>query len=284
MIPPPVQLVVNRHAGNGQGLVAARRLERILSARGHVTRTLVVEGIVQAARWAAACPGGFGYLFCIGGDSTINAVAPAAMRLSVPLVPVPTGFGNTFARALGHHGRRRAWRLLDEGVVRWVDVGLTPEEVFIVCRTLGLLEQVEQAAEAEARRAASPALRYLAYLRAAARILRDTPLPAIQVEVDGERVEEDAALVIVANVPTYRGFLNMTPSARPEDGLLDILVVPRTTKRRLVSLLAAFLLHLPGRHHRVLSRQGTRVSLRADGRAPEELRILPAALPVLAPR
>ncbi len=284
MTPQAVQLVVNPWAGNGRALAIARRLESELAARGHHTRTLVVGGLAEAAQWANTCRGDFAYLFCIGGDSTLDATAPAAMRLGVPLIPVAAGFGNTFARALGHHARRGGWvQILDDGELRWVDAGIGPDGLFLACRGLGLLEQVELAADGAARRTAS-ALRYLTYLRTAARILRNEPLATIQVEVDGERVAEDAALVIAANVPSYHGFLNLTPAATPDDGLLDVVVAPRTTKRRLLSLLSAFLLHLPGRQHLVHSRRGKRIWLKAEGELPEELGVLPRALPVLAPR
>lgn len=46
-------------------------------------------------------------------------------------------------------------------------------------------------------------------------------------------VADEAPLVIVANVPTYRGFLTLTPEATLFDGLLDVLVVPPLGKQAL---------------------------------------------------
>jgi len=103
------------------------------------------------------------------------------------------------------------------------------------------------------------------------------------VEVDGERLPGEAALAIVANVPTYRGFLNLTPLASPLDGLLDVFCVPRTTKLRLVSLLFAALLRPPSGRGPAISRRARRVWLEVEGRASEELTVLPGALPVLVP-
>jgi diacylglycerol kinase family enzyme len=40
------------------------------------------------------------YLVAIGGDATVSAAA--AMRLSVPYVPVPSGFGNLFTSMFEH--------------------------------------------------------------------------------------------------------------------------------------------------------------------------------------
>lgn len=284
MIRPGVQIVVNPRSGNGQALAIARRLESELSARGHPIATLVVEELAEATRWANACRGGFGYLFCIGGDSTLSEIAPAALRLSVPLVPVPVGFGNIFAHTFGHRARRRdLLRLLEGGDVHWVDVGVAADGVFLSSRSFGFLEQVKQAVETQSNLPSFPLLRYLSYVRSAIRILRDTPLPRMHAHVDGVRIADEAPVVIVANVPTYRGFLNLTPQATPLDGALDVFVPPRTSKLGLVALLLTFLLHVPGRWKRVCYRRGERVSVASDEARREELCVLPAALPVLMP-
>ena len=49
------------------------------------------------------------------------------------------------------------------------------------------------------------------------------------------RVADDAVLVTVANVETYRGFLSLTPKAVPIDGLFDVAVVPRVSKVVLIA-------------------------------------------------
>jgi hypothetical protein len=88
---------------------------------------------------------------------------------------------------------------------------------------------------------------------------------------------------IVANVPTYRGFLTLTPEATPFDGLLDVLAVPPLGKRALAALLLAFLFHLPRRWQGVVCRRASRVSVWPRGEAAEEVGVMPRALPVLVP-
>lgn len=281
---PAVQVVVNPRAGNGQGLALAEQLEARLRTSGREARTLVLRDPAHARAWVEGCRGDFGYLFCVGGDSTLSEIAPVALRHHVPLVPVPVGFANIFARTFGHRPRIPfLLSLLEHGEVRWVDVGVERDSVFLSSRSFGFLEEVKQAVEEQATVPHSGLLRYLAYVRTALRAINTAPLPSIRVEVDGEPIADEATMAIVANVSTYRGFLPLTPMATPFDGLLDVFVVPPMGKRALVSVLLAFLFQLPGRWHRVLYQQGKRVSLTARGDEAEELSVLPRALPVLTP-
>lgn len=279
-----VQLVVNPVAGNGRSLGIARRLETALTARGHRTRSLVPRSLGALARWARECEPDFAYLCCVGGDDTMDAVAPACIRLGVPLVPVPVGFGNVFARATGHRARvGDVLRLLEGGTVHWVDVGIGRHGVFVVARGFGFLEDVQQAVETAGNVPRSAPLRCLAYVRQALRAVRHMPLHRLRVEIDGERLADDAAMVIVANVPTYDGFVNLTPQASPLDGLLDVFLVHRTTPARLFWELVGTLLRPRAGKAIGGLRRATRVSIQSGEEAPEEFFVVPRALPVLGP-
>ncbi|MFQ5899162.1 MAG: diacylglycerol/lipid kinase family protein [Candidatus Methylomirabilia bacterium] len=281
---PAVQLVVNPTAGNGKGFALAKELEASLRASGRDVRTLVVRGRLEARAWVERCRGDFGYLFCVGGDETLSEVAPLALRRDVPLVPVPVGFGNMFARTFGYRSRIPSLlNLLEHGEVRRVDVGIDRGGVFLSSQSFGFLEEVKQAVEDRVAVPHSGLLRYLAYVQTALRMIKTAALPSIRVEVEGELITDQAAMAIVANVPTYAGFLSLTPTATPLDGLLDVFVVPPMAKRALVSLLLAFLFRLPGRWQGVCYRQGKRVSVTTPAEEAEQLGVLPRVLPILTP-
>jgi diacylglycerol kinase family enzyme len=172
--------------------------------------------------------------------------------------------------------------LLRQGEVRWVDVGATTRELFLSHRSYGFLQRVQEMVEAS-RLPASRLGRHLAYYGMARRVLEQTSLPSIRVEADGRLLTEAAVLVTVANVVTYRGFLSLTPSASPTDGLFDVFIVPRTTKARLLGRLVRLMLHLPGRWRGAIRCRAQRVAVTVTGEAREELRVLRHALPVLVP-
>jgi diacylglycerol kinase family enzyme len=281
----PLQLVVNPVSGNGRGVAVARGLERRLRAEGYDARTRVFEDSTEARVWVEDTRERLDSLICVGGDSTLSEFAPVAVRLGARFLPVPTGFGNIFARAFGHRADPDfVLRLLRGGRVLHADVGQEDKGggLFLSSRSFGFLEAIKLGVE-ERMPPKSGLLRYLTYVRAAVDLVRTAPPPAIEVTVDGTRVSNDAVMAIVANVPTYRGYLPLTPHASAFDGLLDVLLVPRQSNLATVGVLMGFLLHHPGRWRQVQRLRGTQVSVTASGDPADVLRVLPSALPVLAP-
>jgi diacylglycerol kinase (ATP) len=280
----PIQIVVTPGSGNGGALRIARRLERALRARGYATRTLIFREFAKLVDWARSCEATFSYLVCVGGDATLSAAAWASVRLSVPFIPVPSGFGNIFAQVFGHHdGANMVVELLRSGQIRRVDVGAVgQDEIFLSHRSYGFLERIQQTAE-RVERPRSRWRRHMMYYEMARRALLARRRPSITVEVDGVHVADGAVIVTVANVETYRGFLSLTPAASPIDGLFDVFVIPRVGRLRLAARLLKLLLRLPGRWRGVVLCRGRQVSVRVNGKRHDELRTLRRALPLLVP-
>jgi len=242
------------------------------------------EDLASLRRWAAACEKDFSYLVCVGGDATQSAAAHAAIRTDAAFVPVPAGFGNVFASVFGHPDRaEHVIELLENGERRRVDVGTVGDELFLSHRSYGLLEQVQQVAERGRKQPRHRLFRYLWYWGVGRRFLFSTRLAGFQVEVDGVAVAEDAVLVTVANVETYRGFLSLTPTASPIDGLFDVFVIPRVGKLRLAWRLFSLFFRLRGRWKGVALHRGRRVTVTTPRRR-EELSVKRRALPLLVPR
>jgi diacylglycerol kinase (ATP) len=258
------------------------RLRRALVARGHPTRLEVFADLDDLSDWATTNRGGFSLLICVGGDGTLSTAAQAAVRRSLVFLPVPSGFGNLFARALGHPRRvGRVVDLVESGRIVHVDVGVRNGELFLCQESYGLLAEIQHAAETRQDRPRARWRRWLSYYQAAARHLRDRPVRAFQVSVDGRIVARDAAIVTVANVAAYGPGLPVTPEASPVDGLLDVFCMPDASKREILVRLLRRHLRLPDRQDGTLSRRGRHVSVAGLRPAREELRVLPAALPVL---
>jgi diacylglycerol kinase (ATP) len=286
--PGGVQLVVTPGSGEGRAVATARRLAARLKRRGRRVEVHAFADLAALVDWAARCPPGASHVICIGGDATLSAAAAAAIRHATPFVPVASGFGNVFAQVFGSPvGTGEVVRLLDEGEVRSVDVGVVTreggDELFLSHRSYGFLEHIQQVAERSRQQPRRRFLRYLYYYGVAHRFLFRTRLASFQVAVDGTPVADDAVLVTVANVETYRGFLALTPTASPIDGLFDVFVVPRVGKASLLWRLLRLMFRLPRRWRGVALYRGRRVTVTTPWRR-DELVVRRRALPLLVRR
>jgi diacylglycerol kinase (ATP) len=210
------------------------------------------------------------------------------MRRSVPFVPVPSGFGNLFAGAMGHTPRvDHVLEVLEAGETVQVDVGVRAGELFLCQEGFGLLSDIQQRVEA---RRARPRARWpralwrrrLAYYRAAIRYLRSARLRPHRVTVDGRVVARDAVVVVVANVPSYGAWLPLTPEASPVDGRFDVFVMSGSRSATLARLIGRHL-RIPGADRASRLFRGRHVSVAAPDSPPVELRMLPGLLPVVVP-
>jgi diacylglycerol kinase (ATP) len=281
----PVKIIVTPGSGEGRAMSTARRLSRALQRRGRKADIESFADLGALTGWARTCTRQFDVIVCIGGDATLSATAIAAMRLDVPFVPVPNGFGNIFAGVFGHPQKvKGVMRLLEEGEVRRVDVGLVTcgatEDVFLSHRSYGILEQIQEIAEHGRKQPKRRLLRLLWYVRVAGAFLFTARLAPFALDVDGKPVTDDAVLITVANVETYRGFLALTPTASPIDGLFDVCVIPRVPTLIVLFRLLRVMLRVPGRWRGVMLYRGRRVTVTTPRRR-EELAVRRSALPLM---
>jgi diacylglycerol kinase family enzyme len=278
-----VQIIVTPGSGAGRAVTLARDLRKRLAQQGFAARMQAFRTLADLVQWTTTCRASFSHLLAIGGDATMSAVAEAAVRLSVPFVPVPSGFGNLFTGAFEHPSEPDPIvELLGRGDVVWVDVGVAGGGMFLSHRSHGYLARIQEDVE-RLHRPRQRYLRLLSYFRMAARQISDGSLDAIQVEIDGHALPGKAGLVTIANVETYRGFLSLTPGASPVDGLLDVCVIPRTTRPRILAQLLKVMLDLPGGRNDIALYRGRHVRVRVNRRKPEDVRVVPGVLPLQIP-
>ncbi|HKW91243.1 MAG TPA: diacylglycerol kinase family protein [Methylomirabilota bacterium] len=278
-----VCIVVTPGSGDGRARGIARRLGRLLRGRRFSVTVVSFDDLQALGDWAKTCGPEFSVVFCVGGDATQSAAARVARRHRIPFVPIPTGFGNLFARVFGHPSSpRRALALLERGEVRMVDVGIAGDELFLSHKSYGFLDRIQEQVEAGRHQPRDRARRLLAYYRIAVRAVWSTPLAPLRLEVDGTVAVEDAVVVTVANVETYRDLLSLTPAASPIDGRLDVFAIPRTSKLGLAWRLLKLKLRLPGRWKAVGLYRGREVVV-TGAHGHDILRVARRVLPLLLP-
>jgi diacylglycerol kinase (ATP) len=210
-----------------------------------------------------------------GGDGTVHCVLQGLLSRPDPAVlgVLPLGTGNDLARTLGFSlDPAQAIEELTEAHVRSIDVAqVVVDEAarfWINSAAAGLSVEVNRALEPEKKARWGP----LAYVLGALDVIGDPPAYDVAVHIDGKLVDHLRATSLVAtNGETVGGGLRVSPTADPEDGLLDLLVVEHGPRVALAALGAQLkngqVLSSPLAHHYL----GAHIELRCDPPMPFNL-------------
>ncbi len=188
-----------------------------------------VEDLANQA-WRAA-EDGIERLLVVGGDGTMHHAAQGLAGTSTALAAIPTGTGNDLARALEvPRGLEAAVRYGLTAPVRRIDLIRAGETVCVGYAGMGFDSEVTRVAN-RIQRLRGPWI----YPWAALRTLAGFSPPFARITWDawgardggaaGASFEGPIMLVDAANLPTYGGGMQIAPSARIDDGLLDLVIV-----------------------------------------------------------
>jgi YegS/Rv2252/BmrU family lipid kinase len=159
-----------------------------------------------------------------GGDGTVNEVASGLLYGRGVLAIVPAGSGNGFARDLGIPlDKDAALAVAVHGVTRHVDVGEVNGHIFVGTAGVGFDAHVAHSF-AKARHQSRGAA---AYVVTGLREMFRYKARHCTVIADGAVVwSARAKLVTVANTRQWGNNACVAPFAKPDDGRIDLLVVP----------------------------------------------------------
>ncbi|MGH9161915.1 MAG: diacylglycerol/lipid kinase family protein [Vicinamibacteraceae bacterium] len=237
-------VIVNPAAGTFGARAASGRhaTARALCARhGLDADVAVTERPGHARELALAARRSLAELVLVwGGDGTINEVASALAFSPTPVAILPGGSGNGLARGLGISlDCDAAFAVAVNGREQWIDAGEIDGRLFFNVAGVGFDAQVAQAFNRGARRGL-PAYIWASLLEA----MRYHPA-RYQVSSGGDAStasppailfdKAPALLVAVANGAQYGSGARIAPSARFDDGRLNLVIIePRSVVRALM--------------------------------------------------
>ena len=298
-----VKIIVNPVSGKGKAL---RRAEEVAAA----LRTLGCEVDLQQtrqggdARRMAAESRGYSAVAATGGDGTVNEILnglPIDGAGGAPaLAMIPSGTANVLAKelrlpkkagelaALLREGKETAW---DLGVER------ASGRRFLLFASAGYDAHVAHLFHATR----TGPIRMWQYLYWGLKSILAYEVPKIAVELDGRKMGDDVAWVLVSQVANYGGPLVFTADARPGRGTFEVMIQHGRSRWDVVKVFwSAALTWLFGgkcRGGNVTFHAASRIKLAsADGRAvplqvdgdpggqlPAELEIVPGAIRIASP-
>ncbi|MGA2695615.1 MAG: diacylglycerol kinase family protein [Terriglobales bacterium] len=237
-----------------------------------------------------------------GGDGTIHRQLSRLVALQLPVLIVPCGSGNDFARALNlrHvHDALDAWQQFSrtQANTRKIDLGLIRESDKNICHYfccaggVGLDGEIARRANALPRWLRANGGYALSLLPALANFA------AISMNINSSNLSATclAYVAVFANAPYYGGGMKIAPRARLDDGKLDLCIIGDMAKLKLLTLFPTIYF---GKHLKIPRVEYTQTPsltltteipypVYADGEyvceTPIEVGIAAKALPVIVP-
>lgn len=292
-----ILVVANPYSGAGPNRRRVDALVGALAALGAAPRVVWHAAERSAAFADAAAMRGCRAVIVAGGDGTIAQVINELPR-GLPLAVLPLGTENLLARALGFG--REPTALADAVVAcrtRTLDLGRATagDRTRLFALMIGAGFDAAVVHRMAAWRASGPALRRVrrvSYVAPIAASLFGYAHTRVRLTTEAGTVQ--GAHCLIANVPAYPLDIRLTPTASPDDGRLDWLMLERPG---VVPLMTYGWAAYRGRHlarRDVRAGQATRLRLTAEtptpvqldgdpwGTTPVEVDVVPRALTVIA--
>ncbi|RZU13371.1 YegS/Rv2252/BmrU family lipid kinase [Kribbella rubisoli] len=226
---PPRAAVIVNPIKVGDGVAFRRKVTRALEIRGY-DEPLWLETREDDAGNAMAKQAieyESDLVLVAGGDGTVRVVCSALAHTGIPVGVIPAGTGNLLARNL--HIPLDLDDALErtlEGRDRRIDLvrvhgDQLDTDHFAVMAGLGL----DAAIISDAPPHLKKQIGWTAYLVSAAKNINH---PSVRVTLaldDAEPIERRVRTVVVGNVGMLQANIPLLPDARPDDGLLDVVVI-----------------------------------------------------------
>jgi YegS/Rv2252/BmrU family lipid kinase len=186
------------------------------------------DGIGLAAR---AAEGGIPLVLACGGDGTVNEVVNGLDGSESSLGMIPAGTSNLWAREVGlDKSPAEAVRLMVHGERRLIDLGRTGERYFVLLAGFG----IDAAITRHVPLGIKDRIGAAAYGLSAVRELLRWKSVRTTVRMDGVEREVDLLMALAGNTRLYAGLTQVTPTAKVDDGKLDVCIYQGSGRRDII--------------------------------------------------
>ncbi len=255
-----ITLIINPTAGNGRSKkVAATIIERLKAEKipHRIFETASPGHASELAHQAAEDYQDGDFLLTVGGDGTFLETLQGALDGPLPLAAIPAGTGNDFLKTLKvPSDPLQALEHILSSPIRKIDIGTLNDSLFANECGAGFDVAVLDYAE-QAKKHFHGLLPYLWGVLCA--IFRYQSIP-MEIIADGKTVFSGDCLVFsVANGQYIGGGIHISPTADPQSGKLELIVVQDSPLMRIIFR------YLPGLlGGKILTFRDTVVHCRAD--------------------
>jgi YegS/Rv2252/BmrU family lipid kinase len=234
-----IHLLINPTAGKGRGEENGKIVERLLTQRQLPFEKHMTEDAGQTTRLAQeAVLDGCTLLLAIGGDGTAGEAAQALIGTDIVLGIIPSGTGNDYVKTIGipKNNVEAALDIALGNSTQRVDVMMVNDHACLNIASIGLDACSGYYA------AKNKVLRGMAaYIYGLAFAYFVGKLPKFSYTIDdGETAHASCTLAAFANGQYYGGGFRPVPFADHTDGIMDVLLVDKLSRLRILPLLASY--------------------------------------------
>jgi len=243
-------IILNPIAGKGRAAQRIPEIEGLFKERGIDYEIRVTQGVWHAAELARdSGRGGYGVVVAAGGDGTVNEVINGLMLAHDRGERLPTlgilsvGRGNDFAYGADiPAGLASCVDVIAARASRPMDVGKVTGGDYPMGRYFGNgigvgFDTIVGLEAAKLKRVHG----FMAYVIGALRTFVMYPeAPLIRIERDGEALELASHQISIMNGKRMGGTFFMAPDSVNYDGLFDLCMAERLTRREMVGLIARY--------------------------------------------
>lgn len=180
--------------------------------------------------------GRFQKIIVVGGDGTINRVASCLVHTDKTLGIIPTGSGNGLARSLGlSMNPRKALKQNLQSRSTNIDVGQVNEKFFFCTAGIGFDAYVSHLFAKSKERGLKTYARLVIQ-----NLFRYKGMDAY-IRMNDAKIDSVFFMITIANAPQFGNNFYIAPTAKLNDGKLQITAIPLLKPFRLLSLLVSAL-------------------------------------------
>lgn len=271
MIQKKVLIVANPLSGNGKSVSTAERFRSALEEAGYsvvviasLGRELMLEQLCGEITVNRSSILG---LISVGGDGLLHTLLPVIKEFDLPFTVVPAGTGNDFAREINamKSSEKRIVELISHSPKSIDSVIIESEDgLHRACQVLSL------GFDALVNERANGFKRVRGKLKYVVAIIRELPVfkpMFFSISIDGVDYSQEAMLIAVANGPSYGGGMKICPSARFDDGLLDVLILSKVSIPELIKVFPRVYSGSHVKHPAVSLVRGREISVQGSAKA-----------------
>ena len=231
---PKICLILNPRSGESNKFFVIRPLEDIVEFFDKLNYSITIKttsGPGNATKLAEeSVEQGYTHIIACGGDGTINEVVNGIAGKDVVMGMIPLGTENVLAKSMGvPQDVFGACSHFMESAEKSLDLGVANGRYFLIMSGIGLDARVISEMDPQIKKAIGS----LAFLLTGAAALflendKSRAVAKIKLLDKNEEYEYPFWLILAGNMSYYSGTVRLALDAKPDDGLLDIIVLPLT--------------------------------------------------------